>query len=101
VAEESSRLIVSEVHRLTEYNGVSFSSIHVVFDAQRMDDSQLGSLRDICRKHPGKHDLYLHLMLPNQSETVVYLGNGSKINISQNLKEELEQLLGPGSARFH
>ena len=101
VAEESSRLIVSEVHRLTEYNGVSFSSIHVVFDANRMDDSHLDILRDICRKHPGKHDLYLHLMLPNQSETVVYLGSESKINISQPLKEELERLLGPGSARFH
>jgi DNA polymerase-3 subunit alpha len=101
VTEESTRLIVSEVHRLTEYNGVSFSSIHVIFDAKRMDDSQLDSLRDICRKYPGKHDLYLHLMLPNQSETVVYLGSESKINISQPLKEELERLLGPGSARFH
>jgi DNA polymerase-3 subunit alpha len=101
VAEESTRLIVSEVHRLTEYNGVSFSSIHVIFDAKRLDDSQLDILRDICRKYPGKHDLYLHLMLPNQSETVVYLGSESKINISQPLKEELERLLGPGSARFH
>jgi DNA polymerase-3 subunit alpha len=101
VTEESSRLIVSEVHRLTEYNGVSFSSIHAVFDAKRMDDSHLNILRDICRKYPGKHDFYLHLMLPNQSETVVYLGSESKINISQILKEEVERLLGPGSARFH
>ena len=101
VAEESSRLIVSEVHRLTEYNGVSFSSIHAVFDAKRMDDSHLNILREICRKYPGKHDFYLHLMLPNQSETIVYLGSESKINISQILKEEVEHLLGPGSARFH
>jgi DNA polymerase-3 subunit alpha len=101
VTEESSRLIVSEVHRLTEYNGVSFSSMHAVFDAKRMDDSHLNILRDICRKYPGKHDFYLHLMLPNQSETVVYLGSESKINISQILKEEVERLLGPGSARFH
>jgi DNA polymerase III subunit alpha len=101
VTDESSRLIVSEVHRLTEYNGVSFSSIHVIFDAKRMDDNHLNILRDICRKYPGKHDFYLHLMLPNQSETVVYLGSESKINISQTLKEEVESLLGPGSARFH
>ncbi|HTZ39599.1 MAG TPA: DNA polymerase III subunit alpha [Syntrophales bacterium] len=101
VTEESSRLIVSEVHRLTEYNGVSFSSIHVVIDAQRMDGSDLDSLREICRKHPGKHDFYLHLLLPNQSETVVYLGSESKINISQPLKDDVERLLGPGSARFH
>jgi DNA polymerase-3 subunit alpha len=101
VTDESSRLIVSEVHRLTEYNGVSFSSIHVIFDAKLMDDSHLNILRDICRKYPGKHDFYLHLMLPNQSETVVYLGSESKINISQTLKEEVESLLGPGSARFH
>jgi DNA polymerase III subunit alpha len=97
ITEESCRLIVSEIHRLTEYNGVSFSSIHVIFDTHRMDENHLGLLRDICRKYPGKHDCYLHLILPNQSETVVYLGNESKIDISQPLKEEVERLLGPGS----
>jgi DNA polymerase-3 subunit alpha len=101
VTEESARLVVSEIHRLTEYNGVSFSSIHIVFDANRMDDSHLGLLREICRKYPGKHDCYLHLILQNQSETVVYLGNESKINISQPLKEEVERLLGPGSTTLH
>ena len=101
VTEESARLVVSEIHRLTEYNGVSFSSIHIVFDANRMDDSHLGLLRKICRKYPGKHDCYLHLILQNQSETVVYLGNESKINISQSLKEEVERLLGPGSTTLH
>ena len=101
VTEESCRLIVSEVHRLTEYNGVSFGSIHVHFDANRMDESHLGLLREICRKYPGKHDCYLHLILENQSETVVYLGDESKINISQPLKEEVERLLGPGSTTLH
>jgi len=101
VTEESCRLIVSEIHRLTEYNGVSFGSIHVRFDAERMDESHLGRLLEICRKYPGKHDCYLHLILPNQSETVVYLGSGSKINISQPLKEEVELLLGPGSTTLH
>jgi len=101
VTEESVRLVVSEIHRLTEYNGVSFSSIHVIFDANRMDEGHLGLLREICRKYPGKQDCYLHLILPNQSETVVYLGNDAKINISQPLKEELERLLGPGSTTLH
>ena len=45
VTEESSRLVVSEIHRLTEYNGVSFSSIHINFDASRMDDSHLGTVK--------------------------------------------------------
>jgi hypothetical protein len=94
-------LIVSEIHRLTEYNGVSFSSIHVLFDANRMDESHLNLLREICRKYPGKHDCYLRIILPNQSETVVYLGSESKINISQPLKEEVERLLGPGSTTLH
>ncbi len=101
VTEESCRLIVSEIHRLTEYNGVSFSSIHVLFDANRMDENHLNLLRDICRKYPGKHDCYLRIILPNQSETVVYLGSESKINISQPLKEEVERLLGPGSTTLH
>jgi len=96
-----SRLIVSEVHRLTEYNGVSFNSIHVTFDADKMDDKHLEQLREICLRHPGKHDCFLHLLLPNQSETVVYLGNSSKINISQPLKEAIERLLGTGTTRFH
>jgi len=80
---------------------VSFRSIHVTFDAGRMDDRQLEQLREICRRHPGKHDCFLHLLLPNQSETVVYLGDSSKINISQPLKEDVERLLGPGTIRFH
>ena len=101
VTEENIRLIVSDVHRLTEYNGVSFNSIHVTFDAGRMDSAHLEQLRDICRRHPGKHDCFLHILLPNQSETVVYLGDSSRINISQPLKEDVERLLGHGSTRFH
>jgi DNA polymerase-3 subunit alpha len=101
VAEESTRLIVTEVHRLTEYEGVSFSAIHVFFDTSRMDGGHLEMFREICGKHPGRHDCYLHLILPNQSETVVDLGNRSKINISDLLKEEVELLLGPGSTKFH
>jgi DNA polymerase-3 subunit alpha len=101
VTEESCRLVVSEVHRLTEYNGVSFNSIHVTFDAGKMEDNHLELLRDICRRYPGKHDCFLHILLPNQSETVVYLGNSSKINISEPLKEEIESLLGHGTTRFH
>src|SRR5690606_38016155 len=99
--EESVRLIVSDVHRLTDFNGVSFSSIHVTFDAGRLDDNHLEELREICRRHPGKHECYLHILLPNQSETVVYLGSSSKINISQSLKEDVELLLGTGTTRFH
>ncbi len=101
VAEESTRLIVTEIHRLTEYEGVSFSAIHVFFDTSRMDGGHLEMFREICGKHPGRHDCYLHLILPNQSETVVDLGNRSKINISDLLKEEVELLLGPGSTKFH
>jgi len=101
VTEESSRLIVSEVHRLAEYNGVSFNAIHVTFDAARMQDNHIDLLREICRRHPGKHDCYLHVLLPNQSETVVYLGSASRINISEPLKEEVERLLGPGTTRFY
>ncbi|HNQ02723.1 MAG TPA: DNA polymerase III subunit alpha, partial [Syntrophales bacterium] len=74
VTEESSRLVIAEVHRLSEYNGVSFNAIHVTFDAGRMEDDRLEQLREICRRYPGKHDCYLHILLPNQSETVVYLG---------------------------
>ena len=101
VTEESSRLVIAEVHRLSEYNGVSFNAIHVTFDAGRMEDDRLEQLREICRRYPGKHDCYLHILLPNQSETVVYLGEASRINISQPLKEEVERLLGPGTTRFH
>lgn len=100
VTEESIRLIVSDVHRLTEYNGVSFTSIHVSFDAGRMDNDHLEQLRDICRRHPGKHNCFLHILLPNQSETVVYLGHSSRVSISQPLKVDVERLLGPGSTRF-
>jgi len=101
VTEESSRLVIAEVHRLADYDGISFNSIHVTFDAGRMEDDRLEQLREICRRHPGKHDCYLHILLPNQSETVVYLGSASRINISEPLKEEVERLLGPGTTRFH
>ncbi|HNS53157.1 MAG TPA: DNA polymerase III subunit alpha, partial [Syntrophales bacterium] len=74
VTEESSRLVIAEVHRLADYDGICFNSIHVTFDAGRMEDDRLEQLREICRRHPGKHDCYLHILLPNQSETVVYLG---------------------------
>jgi hypothetical protein len=69
-------------------------------DAAVKGSGDIESLRRILGKHSGRFDGYLHIILPDRSETVVYLGDGLRLNISEGIKKDADDILGLGSTKF-
>ncbi len=99
-AEEGIKVIVNDIILISAAAEQSFNSIHFVLDLNKYSLSELGCLKDIYKRYPGKHDAYVHL-LNDEVEMIVYLGSDSKFTISSEIKKEAERLYGPGSIRFH
>lgn len=51
------------------------------------------------KRFPGKHDGFIKL-LEEKCETVIYLGEDMKLDLSLPLKREAERILGNGAAQF-
>jgi DNA polymerase-3 subunit alpha len=97
--EENVRVKATEITNLADIAEHPFSSVHFTVDSSRFRPDDLAALKTLILKYPGKYDGFLHLH-GNGCETVIYLGQDARLHISDDLKEEAEQLLGKGTTRF-
>jgi len=100
VSEESTKVILTEVKLLSEVLEMPYNSVHFYVNAAVKGSGDIESLRRILGKHSGRFDGYLHIILPDRSETVVYLGDGLRLNISEGIKKDADDILGLGSTKF-
>ncbi len=100
VGEESTKVILTEVKLLSEVLEMPYNSVHFYVNATIKGSGDIESLRGVLSKHSGRFDGYLHIILPDRSETVVYLGDGLRLSISEGIKKDADDILGPGSTKF-
>ena len=70
------------------------SSVHVHLDISVLSKPQLEKLKNIFKNHPGQCTTYLHLLIPDRSETVISLPDDFHLNPSEGLSKEVEYLFG-------
>lgn len=70
------------------------SELHLLLDAERVDESSLEGLREILRNHLGESRVYLHIIEGEARETVE-AGASLRVLLSRSLLEELGRMLGP------
>ncbi|HPC03437.1 MAG TPA: DNA polymerase III subunit alpha [Syntrophales bacterium] len=99
-SEESVKVKATEIVPLEEAIGKSYTSVHFTADVTSLEEGILTSLAALCRKFPGKHKAFLHLVHPGRSETVVSLGERYGVRICEEIRREGEFLLGAGSTRI-
>ncbi|MEA2014217.1 MAG: DNA polymerase III subunit alpha, partial [Thermodesulfobacteriota bacterium] len=97
---EGAKIVASEITTVEEAMKTPFSSVHFMIDAEESDRKLLEALKVILDRQKGKGSAYIHLQFLNSTETIISLGEGSRIEISENLKKEADELLGPGATRF-
>ncbi|HPC74293.1 MAG TPA: DNA polymerase III subunit alpha [Syntrophales bacterium] len=100
VGEDSTKVILTEVKLLSEVLEMPYHSVHFHLDATLRGSGDIESLRGVLNRHRGRFDGYLHIVLPDRSETVVYLGDTLRLDISEGIKKDADAILGPGSTRF-
>ena len=100
VAEDSVKVIASEALPLSEItaNPNEFAEFTLYFSKTSSDT--LESLKEVINRHRGGHDCYIHL-INGSYEVIVYLGINNKVEISEKLRREADQILGSNATKFN
>ncbi|MCK6552968.1 DNA polymerase III subunit alpha [Candidatus Binatia bacterium] len=99
-SEDRCQLIADEVEGLTAAREKSVRQVHIALRCERVDDSALRTLRRTLSEHRGSCNAFLHLLLPNRTETVIALPADLKVAPTERMVEAVEQLFGSGVTSF-
>jgi len=110
VGEERVQIIASEVTPLAQVSreprkarGTEMASraeesngqeVHVYLRGPEVTSEELRQLHDALVEHPGPCPVYLHLLLPEQAETVIELPIHLRVASGRALSEAVERLFG-------
>jgi DNA polymerase-3 subunit alpha len=95
--EEKIKIIASKIILLSEALEEKGKSIHLSINIQNDTTRQLEDLYNILKKHKGNSPAYLHFIIPQKSETIVFLGDNFKLNPTLPLYKEIETIFGQGA----
>jgi DNA polymerase-3 subunit alpha len=98
-AEDSFKIIAGEVSLLAVAAEKPYSTAYfcVQFDKSSPEDIEI--LYQRLKLYPGKNDGFIRLLDP-RSETLIYLGEDMRLDLSLPLKKEADRILGSGAAQF-
>ncbi len=99
-SEEDHKIRVLEVASLKDALDNPYSSVHFYLKNGHATSECLDELKELLAVYPGKYDGYIHLIHEGSSETVIYLGKDTKLQITDALRTGADQILGRGATRF-
>jgi DNA polymerase-3 subunit alpha len=99
IGEESVKVIAAEATLLAKSADKPFHSAYFTMVVDRATADDIEALCRCLRKHVGKQDGYIKLV-EERSETVIYLGEDIKLDLTHHLKKEAERILGIGAIQF-
>jgi len=98
--EEGVKVIASEVSALgEEMEKPNNQAVRFRIDINKSSSEDIEKLYHLLSQHRGKCDGYIHIM-DDQSEVVIYLGNDCRIELSNQLQEAADSILGYHSTQF-
>lgn len=99
VGDESLKVISQEVISLAVAMENPYKQIRFIIDADKVSPDNIISFGNAIKKYPGKYDSYIHI-INEKSETIVYLGDESRLDINDRLKREADSILGEGATTY-
>ncbi len=99
--EETSKitLMAQDVILLSKSLENPYKQVRFMINANKISAEHISSLISSLKKYHGKYDSYIHI-LNGQSETIVYLGEECRLDISDNLRKEADSILGQGATTY-
>ncbi|HQO79351.1 MAG TPA: OB-fold nucleic acid binding domain-containing protein, partial [Thermodesulfobacteriota bacterium] len=91
---QKAKLRADEILPLSQASTILTKAVHVRLDLSQLTRLQLERLRSILRNHPGTCAAYLHLLIPERSETIISLPEEFYLEPSEGLVREVESLFG-------
>ncbi|MGD0950189.1 MAG: DNA polymerase III subunit alpha [Candidatus Binatia bacterium] len=100
VGEERRQVIAEEIALLLEAREKAAKEVHFALQAERLSAEHLRTLRQTLAQHRGSCNAFLHLLLPDRTETVIALPAELKVAPTERMVEEVERLFGNGVTSF-
>jgi DNA polymerase-3 subunit alpha len=92
--EENPKVIAKKIIPLSEAKEKLNADVHFTVKTSSVTREQLEKLRDILLNHHGNSGAFLHLVVPNCTETVISLGENFRLTPSEVLFKKVEELFG-------
>ena len=92
--KETVKILASKIIPLSDAEKLLPPVTHLTLNLTEINKNQLQQLRGILLNYPGDCQAFLHLVIPQKSETVISLGNSFKVNPSPKLINEIKSLFG-------
>jgi DNA polymerase-3 subunit alpha len=99
IAEDGAKVIAAEVALLDSAVEKPHHAVYFTIDVEKLSTEDITVLGQRLKKYPGKYEGFIKLV-DKQSETVIYLGEDIKFDLSLPMKNEADQILGTGAAQF-
>jgi DNA polymerase III subunit alpha len=100
LSEERCQVIADEVSVLLDAREKAAKEVHFALQAERVDADHLRTLRQTLTQHRGSCSAFLHLLLPDRTETVIALPAELKVAPTERMVEDVERLFGNGVTSF-
>ncbi len=95
--ENSVRILCEEIIPMDQAEEKWTATIHLHMDARRTDRETLIRLRDLLHRFPGTCKGVIHVLGPEQAETLVGLPDALRLKADRRLRREVRSLLGPNA----
>jgi len=99
--EKSVKLLADSIIAIDQAEETWAASLHLTVDTGISEQQALSRLYEILKKYPGQCKGYLHLVIPEKSETVIELPDNFKLRAGVNLTREVNGLLGYAAIQTH
>src|SRR5664280_2191769 len=99
VGDETLKIIAQEVVPLSKSMENPYKQVRFMINADKATPENIMSLNEANKKYSGKYEGYMHI-INGKSETIVYLGDQSRLDISDKLKKEVDGILGEGTTTY-
>jgi len=100
VSQERCQIIADDISSLVEARERAVKQVHFALRADRLSEDHLRSLRSTLTQHRGPCHAFLHLLLPDRTETVIALPPDLKVAATERMVDDVERLLGNGVTSF-
>jgi DNA polymerase-3 subunit alpha len=99
VGDEALKVIAQEVVPLSKALENPYKQAHFMINVDKVSPESIMLFNEAIRKYSGKYDGYMHIV-NGKSETIVYLGDQSRLDICDKLKKEIDGILGEGATSY-
>jgi DNA polymerase-3 subunit alpha len=100
ISEERCQVIVDEISPLAQARADAIRQVHVRVALGATGRDDLAALRRVLAAHPGPCDAFLHLVRPDESETVLALPPALRVAATEQIVNAVEDILGAGVLVF-